>query len=198
MQSHAVSAKSEHASKQPTTGSKKQPPNKRGRRFAHHLRHLGQHKTHKPADKKQLMVEMPKEPAAKKTPAALEGESRPNEMFSPVPSVLLQPGAAPTAADVATVGSGAERAQAAALAERLVQSIRIVDLGKERYQVQVRIAGVGGRGGIEVELQHDRGELSAVLKPDADAVEDAGRLVETFRNEAARRGLQFETIEIEY
>lgn len=144
------------------------------------------------------MVELPKEQPAKKVQTSIEGDARPNETFSPVPSVLLQPGQAPTAAQVATVGSGAERAQAAALAERLVQSIRVVDLGKERYQVQVRIAGVAGRGGIEVELQHDRGELSAVLKPDADAVQDAERLVETFRHEAARRGLQLEAIEIEH
>ena len=128
---------------------------------------------------------------------SIESEPRNNEIFSPVPSVLLQPATAPTAADATTVGSGAERAQAAALAERLVESIRVTDLGKERFEVKVRIMGIAGRGGIDVELHQDRGELSAVLKPDANAIEDADRLVQAFEREAAARGLQLETIEIE-
>lgn len=170
---------------------------KKGKRFVHVFR-ASAHKGSKTSRKNSIRPDAQvTESRSKQAPKKTGGEAKVSEGFSPPPSVLSQPIAAPSASDATAVGSGAERAQAAALAERLVKSIRVADLGKDRYAVHVCVAGLSHRGSINVELRHEQGELKAILKPEADAIKDAHRLAEAFKSEAAERGLHIESVEVD-
>lgn len=113
----------------------------------------------------------------------------------PSPSVLLRP-VATIAFETRVAGSGVERAHAAALADRLLESVRVGRVG-DGHEVHLRLMGVAGRGGIDVQLRHENGELTAVLRPEADSVADVDRLAKHFARELRKRGLEIEDVHVE-
>jgi hypothetical protein len=105
---------------------------------------------------------------------------------------LVGSGAPPPAP---AAGSGAAHAEAAALAERLVTSLRVGRSQDGRHEVRMRLA-TSSRGGIEVQLRHDRDRLEAVLHADAGSRPDADRLAELVQTELAGRGVELDTLEV--
>lgn len=114
------------------------------------------------------------------------------EAFRP-PSAILAPPAA-TLSRVA--GSGLERSEAAALAERLVVAMRVGRVGRDGHVVQLRIRGASG-GDIEVRLRHEDGKLGIVLVADGAALGDAHRIERALKDELGARGLTLDAIAVE-
>ncbi|MEZ4286926.1 MAG: hypothetical protein R3A47_02010 [Polyangiales bacterium] len=111
------------------------------------------------------------------------------------PSVLMVPaGAAP---QQSSVGSGLQRAQEAAVAQELVRSLRIGNVGKNGKLVQLRLNGASKNSEIEVELRSEGGTIVATLRGDALSQFDAQRLAERFEREARQRGLKIDAINVE-
>jgi hypothetical protein len=114
--------------------------------------------------------------------------------FVPPPSVLAAP-LATTPVAAPTPGSASARAEAAALAERLVRSMRMGKIGRDGHEVRLRL-DVGASGDVEVRLRHLDGTLSATLVTDAPSYVDAERLAVALRHELARRGIECEDVEV--
>jgi hypothetical protein len=113
------------------------------------------------------------------------------EPFRP-PSPILSP---PMAAPVRDASSGAARAEAAALAERMVVAMRVGRVGTDGHVVQLRLRA--GSGELDVRLRHEGGRLSIVLAADAAAIPAASRLEGALRSELASRGLEVDEVRIE-
>ena len=114
--------------------------------------------------------------------------------FLPPPSVLTAPlstlhPAAPHAS------SAAARAEAAALAERLVRSMRVGKVGRDGHEVRLRLE-VGAHGEVEVRLRHCEGALTATLVAERGTHGDAERLAGAVRRELAERGIECEDVEV--
>lgn len=114
--------------------------------------------------------------------------------FMPPPSILAAPLCATPSAPLVVSGAPA-RAEAAALAERLVRSMRIGKVGRDGHEVRLRL-DVGARGDVEVRLRHVDGTLSATLVTDAASYVDAERLAVALRRELSERGLVCEDVEV--
>lgn len=115
----------------------------------------------------------------------MEREPEPLQSFQLPPPVLgapLQGGSAPPA------GSGAERAQAAALAERLLTSVRVGEVaGGHEVRLNFR--------GVEVRLREVDGVLTPTLRSDDGA--DLSSLAARVEEELEAAGLRFDAVEVE-
>lgn len=113
--------------------------------------------------------------------------------FRPPSAILAPPPAGPARP---AVGSAVDRAEAAALAERLVTGLRVGRVGRDGHVVQLRIRGAGAD--LEVRLRHEHGRLGIVLAArDARGLEDAGRISRALEGELAARGVTLDAIEVE-
>jgi hypothetical protein len=117
------------------------------------------------------------------------------EAFRPPSPVLaaLPPAASATER---SAGSGVERAEAAALAERLVVAMRIGRVGRDGHVVQLRVRGAAGHD-VDVRLRYEHGRLAIVLAADAGAAPSVERLERALAGELARLGIAVDTIAIE-
>ena len=104
---------------------------------------------------------------------------------------VLQP---PTASDATAAGSGLERAQAAAMAERVLHSVRVGKVSG-RHEVRLRLSSR-----VEVRLH----EVDGLLRPELHLPEGAGHaaiheaeaLAERLGAELTGAGIQFQDIDI--
>ena len=143
-------------------------------------------KTVQPKDARgQASEERPREVARETRRQPVEREPEPLQSFQLPPPVLgapLQGGGAPPA------GSGVERAQAAALAERLLTSVRVGEVaGGHEVRLSFR--------GVEVRLREVDGVLTPTLRSDSGA--DLRGLAERVSEELEAAGLRFEAVEVE-
>lgn len=134
------------------------------------------------------------------TPKAAGPGARPDDgdrslltPFVPPPSVLAVPLAATPVS--APPGSSLARAEAAALAERLVRSMRVGKVGRDGHEVRLRL-DVGARADVEVRLRHVDGALTATLVTDGASHADAERLAATLRQELADRGIDCDDVDV--
>lgn len=115
------------------------------------------------------------------------------EPFRPPSSILVPP---PAAASRASIGSPLDRAEAAALAERMVTALRVGRVGRDGHLVQLRLRGPGAD--LEVRLRHEDGRLAIVLAAsDTSGLEAASRLSRALAGELQARGLAADAIEVE-
>lgn len=112
--------------------------------------------------------------------------------FTPPPSVLAAP-ICTNPSGPAPAGGGLARAEAAALAERLVRSMRVGKVGRDGHEVRLRLA-VGAQGDLEVRLRHQDGALTATFVADAASHADLERLEGAVRHELRERGIECENI----
>ena len=114
--------------------------------------------------------------------------------WAPPPPALLPP---LTGAPVqsAPAGSAAQHAEAAALAEQLVTSMRVGRVGKDGHEVRMRLAIRGGTG-LEVRLRAVGGSLSAELSADSGMHAEAHRIADSLREELAARGLTLDDVQV--
>lgn len=123
-----------------------------------------------------------------------DGDGATLAAFLPPPSVLTAPlSTLPSAAPHAS--SAPARAEAAALAERLVRSMRVGKVGRDGHEVRLRLE-VGAHGEVEVRLRHSEGALTATLVAERGARGDAERLAGAVRRELAERGIECEDVEV--
>lgn len=111
--------------------------------------------------------------------------------FAPPPPALVAPpsSGAPVAPPVA--GSAAERAEVAALVDRLVTSMRVGRVGRDGHEVHLRLGS-----GIDVRLRHEHGELRAELRTEGTRREEAERIAETLEREMSARGVFLAALEV--
>lgn len=107
-------------------------------------------------------------------------------VLAPPPVTAPQP---PPAA-----GTASAHAEAAALADRLVTSMRVGRTGRDRHEVRMRLSPRSGA--IEVRLRHEEGRLTAVLEAEPIARADAERLAQLFERELSERGLELDALEL--
>lgn len=123
-----------------------------------------------------------------------DGDRAPFAAFLPPPSVLAAP--VSTQQSAAPHSSSAPaRAEAAALAERLVRSMRVGKVGRDGHEVRLRLE-VGAHGEVEVRLRHSDGALTATLVAEPGSRADAERLAGAVRRELAERGIECEDVEV--
>ena len=134
---------------------------------------------------------------AKVKPEPLSHFDTKDGTLSPPPPVLAQPVGHVQVEQVAVAGSGVERAQAAAMAERLVKSMRVGKVGHDGHEVRLCIDSPSGAGQIEIQVRQQDGRLTATLVPDANSVADAQRLVHALRAEVAKRGIALHDIAVD-
>lgn len=119
----------------------------------------------------------------------LTGPREPPDLapFAPPASVLSPPPRCGSA-EARAAGSAAAHAEAAALAERVLTSMRVGRVGPSGHEVHMRVlAGAGVE--VEVRLRHDRGRLSARVLTDATGLRDARCLADGLAAELTSRGV---------
>ena len=127
--------------------------------------------------------------------AETRDRSRESDALAPfqlLPPALLPPPGASSAPLV--VGSAAARAEAAALAERLVTSLRVGRVGRDGHELRMKLALAHGSG-VEVRLRSEHGTLSATLVAEPGARAAADRIAEGLAAELGARGVTCESIE---
>ncbi len=97
----------------------------------------------------------------------------------------------PDVNQAAQPGSALAHAQAAALAERLVTSIRLGRVGRDGHAAELRLDS-----GVAVRLRHEGGRLAIEVDPDPQAYDEGLELVERLRAELARRGVEPDSLEL--
>jgi hypothetical protein len=114
--------------------------------------------------------------------------------FSPQPAVLAAPlpGPGPPVA-----GSGAERAQAAAMADRLLSQVRFGRVGEHGHVVHMQLGEASIFGGLRVQLTHEDGGLSACIVAPAGHGPLADELQRALDRELRRRGLEVRELRVE-
>ena len=115
--------------------------------------------------------------------------------FQPPPPIL-SPVATPMGS-LPVAGGGTERAQAAALAEKLLASMRVGRVGAAGHEVRLRLTARRGREGIEVRLREEDGMLRAQLLAGPGERASAERLAEAVEAELHARGLHLDSLEVE-
>ncbi len=88
-------------------------------------------------------------------------------------------------------GSALAHAQAAALAERLVSSIRLGRVGRDGHVAELRLAS-----GVAVRLRHEGGRLAIEVDPDPHAYDEALALMGRLREELKRRGVEPDVLDL--
>ena len=116
------------------------------------------------------------------------------EPFSPPPPVLAPPVLSPAAAPQS--GSALAHAEAAALAERLVTSMRVGKVGRDGHEVRMHLA-VSSRADVEVRLRLVDGALSAHLVASPGALSEAESIADALRSELDARGLSLDDVRVE-
>ncbi|MFW6051153.1 MAG: hypothetical protein ACODAU_08260 [Myxococcota bacterium] len=112
--------------------------------------------------------------------------------FQPPPPVL-QPLAGAGQPPPAS-GSAAAHAEIAALAERLLTSLRVGRVGERGREVRMRL---GPRlGGLEVRLKHEAGRLTAELHAEPWARDRALRIADRLQHAIRARGAALDAIEV--
>ncbi len=112
--------------------------------------------------------------------------------FTPLPTVLLPPSAAVTAAPVSPRTAPAE---IAALADRLLRSLRVGRLADGTSMVRLQLDG-GGRGDVHVELRQTEAGLAAVVtSADGDRAR-ASEWADRLSAALGARGLDLRSIEL--
>ncbi len=105
---------------------------------------------------------------------------------------LAPPMSAPQpVAQAAQSGSALAHAQAAALAERLVSSIRLGRVGRDGHAAELRLAS-----GVAVRIRHEGGRLAIEVDPDPHAYDEALTLVRRLREELRQRGVEPDSLEL--
>ncbi len=119
-----------------------------------------------------------------------DGGAAPTLVMTPqqLQAILPQP---PEASQAAQAGSAIAHAQAAALAERLVTSIRLGRVGRDGHAAELRLDS-----GVAVRLRHEGGRLAIELDPDPQAYDEALELMERLRAELSRRGVEPDSLEL--
>lgn len=115
--------------------------------------------------------------------------------FQPPPPALVAP-QTPSVPQPVVTGSAEAHAQAAALAERLVTSMRVGRVGRDGHEVRLRLA-MRPQAGVEVRLRMVGDQLTAVLAADADCRGEALRMAESLEQELAARGVTLGSVEVE-
>ncbi len=115
--------------------------------------------------------------------------------FQPPPPALVVPVAA-SVAQPAAAGSAAAHAEAAALADRLVTSMRVGRVGRDAHEVRMRLALRGGSG-LEVHLRVVGDRLTAVLSADPGHHHEAHRIAAALEHELSERGVPLDEITLE-
>lgn len=106
----------------------------------------------------------------------------------------LQPPPGPQAAPPAAGTAGAQ-AEVAALAERLLTSLRIGRVGHRGHEVRMRLGGA--LDGVEVRLRHDdAGRVTAELHAEPSARGRAERMARLLSAELRHRGAELDSIEL--
>lgn len=126
---------------------------------------------------------------ARRSPARFEGPSESLERFA-LPAPALLPPLAPSACSPPAVGSALASAEAAALAERVLTSLRI---GRVAGVPEVRMRL--GDGGIEVRLRLSEGRVVPVLV--AEHPEEARAMAERLDALFAEREIEAEPVVVE-
>lgn len=116
--------------------------------------------------------------------------------FQPPPPALAVPPGHVAATAPATGGSAQAHAEAAALADRLVTSMRVGRVGKDGHEVRMKLA-LRRDAGLEVRLRLDGGRLTATLVGEPGHRAEATRLAEALEQELAARGLDLDSVEVE-
>ena len=128
----------------------------------------------------------PREGARRLRPERSEREPEPLQAFQLPPPVLGSPLQSQGSAQPA--GSGLERAQAAALAERLITSMRVGEVsGGHEVRLSFR--------GVEVRLREVGGVLTPTLRSEDGA--DLRSLAARVERELEAAGLRFDSVEVE-
>ncbi|MCU0673268.1 MAG: hypothetical protein MUE69_10805 [Myxococcota bacterium] len=135
------------------------------------------------------------EPRARREPRDTPRDEEPR--WSPPPPALLPPieRSAPTAPIAGTAQAAAE---AAALAERVLSSLkvgRVAGMPEVRMRLDLGTRGLGSREGVEVRLRLDEGRVIPVLVTDRPA--EAAQLAERLDTLFAERGIDAERVVIE-
>jgi len=118
--------------------------------------------------------------------------------FSPPPAILLGPvGSAPVPGESSVSGSAQAHAETAAMADRLLQSMRVGRSASGGHEVRLRLAPTSRYAGVEVRLEDDGGTLRAKLVVDAGGEGRAEELAQEMVRELRERGLELSDIEIE-
>lgn len=122
-----------------------------------------------------------------------ERDPNPWAAFSPPPAVM-QPPVGVAGQPPAAAGTAAAHAQVAALAERVLTSMRVGRVGPAGHEVRMRL---GARlEGVEVRLRHEDGRITAELHAEPWARSRATRMAQLLSSELSRRGAELESIEV--
>ncbi|NOY92362.1 MAG: flagellar hook-length control protein FliK [Deltaproteobacteria bacterium] len=117
--------------------------------------------------------------------------------FSPPPAVLFAPTLALPAPTPVVAGSAAAQAETAAMAQRLLDTLRVGRTAGGGHQVRMRLAPGSRFAGVEVRLEEQGGELHAVLLAEPGADGRAAELAEEIVRELRERGVELESVELE-
>ena len=117
--------------------------------------------------------------------------------FQPPPSVLLSPSLSPATPAPKTAGSAAAHAETAAMAERLLDTLRIGRAADGSHQVRMRLSPNSRYAGVEVRLEEHGGELRASLLAEPGADARAAELADDIVRELRARGVDLTDVEIE-
>src|SRR5262249_17960244 len=109
--------------------------------------------------------------------------------FAPPPSVLAAPPG--SRHEVPSHGDAADRAQTAALVDRLVRSMHVGRVGRG-HELRLRLDARAGLGDLEVRLRHEDGALRASIVAHDGSSGAADRLRARLADELAARGVAVE------
>lgn len=116
--------------------------------------------------------------------------------FTPPPSVLVEPALISPPTEM-SAGSGAAHAEAAAMAERLLSSLRVGAGSDGTREVRLRLSTRSRYAGVEVRLEQAGDSLRARLVGDPGAAGLASELGDAIARELEDRGLSLSEITVE-
>lgn len=143
-----------------------------------------------PAPKKESR---PDEGRSQSSPKRSPGEG-PEEAFSPPPSVLSAPLGSATPPPAA--GSGVDLARARAMADRLLESVSISEIGSKGRALRLRLRPSDGASALDVRLVERDGELHVEVDAQPDDRRAALAFAEKLAEELRGRGLDAAEIEV--
>jgi len=117
--------------------------------------------------------------------------------FHPPPPALLPP---PAAVAPPHAGSAAARAEAAALADRLVQSMRVGRVGRDGHEVRLRLRAadsLDASSGLEIRLRHEGGLVHATFVAESTSRAEAERIASALERELEERGVALGSVSID-
>jgi hypothetical protein len=105
--------------------------------------------------------------------------------FMPLPAVLTAP---PGALPIATRARPSPPQEVAALAERVLRSLRVGTVGRHGHEVRLQLR-LEARSHVEVRLCHSDGALEATVIAGTGDPTDVARLADAIRRELDARGI---------